>query len=271
MNKHSFFIALYNLHLPNEIPPSNEVKQRLTKTVWKYYRIIPPSVISIREQSVTPNYNDNHKPIAYHRFPVDEGGNKIGRGITIAKNYLGDELSNDELIKLLEVDFYESLNNNWWKTDYPSFLEEYTRLRSFIDDYLDGKFKIENCEWVNEVSKIFEYKLTIASEIAKKVVIETPLMIPDTPKHHEEIDINRVNIRLFPRFSYTNANAAILEPAYYEIIDLIRIKSSLKRCECRRCDNIFDLPQKKGMPRRFCSDKCRNYENTRRRRDKGRV
>lgn len=116
MNTDLFLIALYNLHLPTEIPPPNEVKQKLTETVFRYYRISPGV---IREPSATPNYNGDFRPIDY-RIPIADG-----REVTIAKDCLG----------------YQPSDVDWWETDYPSFLKEYAHIRSFLDSYLEGKFK----------------------------------------------------------------------------------------------------------------------------------
>lgn len=74
--------------------------------------------------------------------------------------------------------------------------------------------------------------------------------------------------RWFPTVDFTFST--IILYAYWDLVYyLLSGKAVIKRCECRRCDKIFHQPKKAGMPRRYCSKKCCNYENTRKRRDKG--
>jgi hypothetical protein len=228
MNTDLFLIAFYNLHLPTEIPPPNEVKQKLTETIFRYYRI-SPGVIG--EQNATQNYIGDFRPIAYH-IPIADG-----RRVTIAKDYLGYQQPSD-------VD--------WWACDYPSFLEEYAHLRSFLDDYLTGKFKIKNRAWLDRVSTNVAYILTI--ELDKKHV--APLAVLDTPDPSREIDINRIKMNVWVDSSKRTANAGILERAYREIIDLIRTKTvHFGKCKRNGCNNIF----LKSRRRKYCSDEC-SYE-----------
>lgn len=222
MNTNLFLIALYNLHLPTEIPPPNEVKQKLTETVFRHYRISPGV---IREPYATQGYNLS--PIDY-RIPIADG-----REVTIAKDFLG----------------YQPSDVDWWETDYPSFLEEYFHIRSFLDSYLEGKFKINNRAWLDRVSTNFAYIFTI--EFDKKHV--APLAVLDTPDPSREIDINRVKMNLWVDYSKRTANAGILERAYREIIDLIRTKTvHFGKCKRNGCNNIF----LKSGNRKYC-DTCK--------------
>jgi hypothetical protein len=76
--------------------------------------------------------------------------------------------------------------------------------------------------------------------------------------------------RWFPTIDFTFST--IILHAYWDLVFyLLSGKAVIKRCECRRCDKILYQPKQPGMPRRFCSEKCRNYENTSRHRDKGGV
>ncbi len=222
MNTNLFLIDLYNIHLPTEIPPPNEVKQKLTETVFRHYRISPGV---IREPYATQGYNLS--PIDY-RIPIADG-----REVKIAKDFLG----------------YQPSDVDWWETDYPSFLEEYFHIRSFLDSYLEGKFKANNSAWLDRVSKNLAYIFTI--EFDKKHV--APLVVLDTPDPSREIDINRVKMNLWVDSSKRTANAGILERAYREIIDLIRTKTvHFGKCKRNGCNNIF----LKSGRRKYCSDEC---------------
>ena len=226
MNTNLFLIALYNLHLPTEIPPPNEVKQKLTETIFRYYRIGPGV---IKEPYATQGYY-NLSPINY-LIPIADG-----REVIVAKDFLG----------------YQPSDVDWWETDYPSFLEEYAHIRSFLDSYLEGKFKANNSAWLDRVSTNFAYKFTIALDKDH----EAPLAVLDTPDPSREIDINRVKMNLWVDESKRTANARILERAYREIIDLIRTKTvHFGKCKRNGCNNIF----LKSRRRKYCSDEC-SYE-----------
>lgn len=251
MNTDLFLIALYNLHLPTEIPPPNEVKQNLTKTIWKHHKPILQQVMGdkLEKKEISIPWLDK---VSVGRVMIiaDE------RSFEIKTDYLG----------------YQSSDVDWWVSDYPSFLEEYNRLRSFVDDYRERKFNTQNHVWLNEALTRFPYELSIdfdsRFQMSLVELVEARYSREKSDKIME-IDINRVNIGFCFNRSKMTANEVILAPAYIEIIDLLKTKPLIERCIAKNtsrkdaCRNIFIASKKQGQPRQFCSDKCRKriYEH----------
>jgi len=238
-----FLIALYNIHLPTEIPPPNEVKQKLTKTIWKHNKSFWRPVMGdkIEKKEISIPWPDKSS----------------GRVMTIA----------DERNFEIRPDYldYQSSDVDWWLSDYPSFLEEYNRLRSFVDDYIEGKFNTPNYVWLNEALARFPYELyrDLDNRYQISFVELEACFSGKMSDKVKEIDINRVNIGFCFNHSKMTANEVLLAPAYIEIIDLLKTKPLIERCIAYKtsrkdaCQNIFIAQRKKGPTQQFCSATCR--------------
>ncbi|MBC8229500.1 hypothetical protein H8E77_08135 [bacterium] len=242
MNTNLFLIDLYNIHLPDE--PLREVKQNLTKTIWKHHKLLGVQVIGDKLEKKEMSIPWADKVPGLGMTIADE------RNFEIKPDYLG----------------YQSSDVDWWLSDYPSLLEEYNRLRSFVDDYIEGKFNTKNHVWLNEALTRFPYGLTINFDSRFQIsLVEFVEACYNGEKSDKimEIDINRVNIGFCFNHSKMTANEVILAPAYIEIIDLLRTKPLIERCIAYKtprkdaCQNIFIAQRKKGPTQQFCSATCR--------------
>jgi len=98
-----------------------------------------------------------------------------------------------------------------WEKDYPSFLREYTHLRSFLDSYLEGTFQENNKRWFENMIQQFDWNLSTS------------------------FTGREVNLAIVGQAK----DDSILALAYWELIDFFRRKATIKRCSNQDCTNIF--------------------------------
>ena len=247
MKKKPYFIKLYNLDLSLNIPPTPKEKQRLIRTVWLNYEM-PPAVLGNQPKYAIPSVKDrkltfkvvSEKPEGY-----------------AAPGYLLPTARGDYFSIAPDKFGYYSSKIDWWEEDYPSFLEENDHLRSFVDGYLEGKFKTKDRAWLDRALQCFTTRLVqdfgdIASPLLQ---MDAPFPTINGKKMSEvvnEIDITYVKAKLCPDFQQMTANAIILIPAYIEFTQLLEEKPKLRRCAYKDCNNIFHVTH---QSRKYCFDK----------------
>lgn len=250
-----FCIALYNLHLSDNVPPTPEENKRLIHTIWLNYTL-PQPVLGNQQTAeklkkkpvffVTPGYLffkvKDIKGYSFHISLEDF-------------NYLPPDIDCPDI--------------DWWERDYPSFLEEYAHLRSFIDGYLKGQFRTKDRVWLDRALQFFTTKLV--DDYGNGFT--APLEQMDAPfptlngKRMSDmvktIDITYVKAKLCPNLHQMTANAILLFPAYLEIVETLEENREIRRCQAPQtqktpaCQNIF-RPQAKGKKQKYCSTECAN-------------
>lgn len=253
-----YFIALYNLHLTGDVPPTPEEQQRFIHTVWLNYEL-PPPVIGFQQKYAILSF-ENLKPTFKVVSEKPEG--------YAAPGYLLPTASGDYFRIAPDKFGYDSSKIDWWEKDYPSFLEEYAHLRSFVDGYLEGKFKTKDRAWLDRALKCFTTRLVqdFGDTAAPLLQMDAPSPTLNGKKMSEvvkEIDITNVKAKLSPNFHQMTANTILLIPAYLEIIQLLEEKTTLSRCKAYKtpktpaCQNILIQSGKQGPQQQYCSERCR--------------
>jgi hypothetical protein len=137
--------------------------------------------------------------------------------------------------------------DDWWEKDYPAFLEEYSNLRRFIDDYLAGRFSAESQTWFRQMLQLLRTELDCSFQ-DNKIQFSLIGSMASTGGFSTQI---------------TKETKNILGLTYWEIIDLLRGGKTVNRCQAPKtqktpaCQNIF-VPSTVGKKQRFCSIRCAN-------------
>jgi len=250
-----YCIALYNLHLTGNVPPTPEEKQHLIRTVWLNYEM-PPAFLGEQPKYALPTAEElkivSEKPEGY-----------------TAPGYLLPTVEN-RLFSISAEDLnYYPPDVDWWQEGYDAFLNEYAHLTSFVDGYLEEKLRLKDREWLDRALQSFTTKLVGDygdDFVAPLDQLDAPFPLLNGKKMSDvvkEIDIAHVKAKLCPNFHQMTANTIILIPAYLEFIQLLDEKPTLYRCNAYKtpktpaCQNVFVQSGKQGPQQQYCSSTCR--------------
>ena len=238
MKTQPFFVELYNFHLSEKIPPLEEEKQKLTETILAHHTVPSLTLKHSTRESFTFEMRED-KTVRKKDSEILGGAYPTKRGVYFGIGFGGSE-------RYPEFG-YCSPTLDWWKIDYPSFLEEYTRLRSFVDGYLERKLDKDDQAWFRKVLRLFTLEVTYSG--SHKLTSTSLEFEPEIGKK------DFLTLGIFPNTPDMTANELILAPAYLELIELFG-DNIIERCTESGCNNIF-YPIPGGKEQRYCSNACK--------------
>lgn len=228
--KQHYFIALYNLHLAEKIPPSPEDKEKLVATVYRYFDSLPLNTMI--PQKITQTGEKSYRQL------FDDGSSL--------------EITKADLV------YSHPQEKDWWTEKYQIFFKEYTQLRNLINGYIDGKIKLCYLLWLDDrLEKIntgLVWRQGTSFQIIqmKKYEDEEIFLLPSWIKPQQRAFLQQ-----------WNSITTLFFPAYLELIGVFAKELLIQRCIAYQttrtpaCRNIFILSGKQGPEQQFCSDRCR--------------
>jgi hypothetical protein len=258
VKKTPYFIALYNLHLSLNVPPTPYEKQSLIRTVYLNYSIPPVPIgnqerdrVSPLERFIVLPVDPKYPAPPRYFFKIDEEDNF-------------DE--EDNYFAISEEDLnYHPPDVDWWQKDYAVFLDEYRNLRSFLDGYIENKIGLADLLWLNQALETMGPGLVYLKKRKNFPISQLDFYNKEEffNKPFLSFSTSELSVCLLPLIKKFTPNVVILFQAYLELMSLLENKPVIRRCTAYQttrippCQNIFIASSTSGPIRKFCSDKCR--------------